>query len=38
MPEKIMVDELAAAGFHLKKTIDDWSGSDYCVILQKTGS
>ena len=35
IPQKIMVDELTAAGFHMEKTIDHWSGNDYCVIFSK---
>jgi ubiquinone/menaquinone biosynthesis C-methylase UbiE len=35
IPEKIMVDELTAAGFHVGKAIDHWSGNDYCVIFEK---
>jgi ubiquinone/menaquinone biosynthesis C-methylase UbiE len=35
IPKKIMVDELTAAGFHVEKTIDQWSGNDYCVIFVK---
>ncbi|HEY2108701.1 MAG TPA: methyltransferase domain-containing protein, partial [Candidatus Acidoferrales bacterium] len=35
IPQKIMVDELTAAGFHMEKTIDHWSGNDYCVIFLK---
>jgi len=35
IPEKIMVGELTAAGFHVEKTIDHWSGNDYCVIFTK---
>ena len=35
IPQKIMVEELTAAGFHAEKTINHWSGSDYCVIFTK---
>jgi len=35
IPQKIMVDELTAAGFRVEKTIDHWSGDDYCVIFVK---
>lgn len=35
IPKKIMVDELTAAGFRVDKTIDHWSGNDYCVIFSK---
>ena len=37
IPQKIMVEELTAAGFHPAKTIDHWSGNDYCVIFTKPG-
>jgi ubiquinone/menaquinone biosynthesis C-methylase UbiE len=35
IPQKIMTDELTAAGFRVEKTIDHWSGNDYCVIFVK---
>ncbi|MGH9746507.1 MAG: class I SAM-dependent methyltransferase [Candidatus Acidiferrales bacterium] len=38
IPQKIMVDELTSAGLHVEKTIDHWSGSDYCVIFVKPRS
>jgi ubiquinone/menaquinone biosynthesis C-methylase UbiE len=37
IPQKIMIDELTAAGFHAEKTINHWSGNDYCVIFTKPG-
>jgi ubiquinone/menaquinone biosynthesis C-methylase UbiE len=37
IPRKIMVEELTAAGFRVEKTIDHWSGNDYCVIFTKPG-
>ena len=37
IPQKIMVEELTAAGFHAEKTINHWSGNDYCVIFTKPG-
>jgi ubiquinone/menaquinone biosynthesis C-methylase UbiE len=33
VPQKIMVDELTSAGLQVEKTINDWSGRDYCVIF-----
>ena len=33
--QKIMVGELTTAGLQVEKTIDDWSGSDYCVIFKR---
>ena len=38
IPQQIMVEELTAAGFHAEKTIDHWSGNDYCVIFTKPGA
>ena len=35
IPQKIVVEELTAAGFQVEKTIDNWSGEDYCVIFLK---
>jgi SAM-dependent methyltransferase len=35
IPEKIMVDELTAAGLQVEKEVKDWSGRDYCVIFVK---
>ena len=37
IPQKVIVEELTVAGFHLEKTIDHWSGNDYCVIFTKPG-
>jgi ubiquinone/menaquinone biosynthesis C-methylase UbiE len=33
--EKVVVQELTGAGLQVEKTIDDWSGQDYCVIFVK---
>ena len=35
--EKIVVEELTNAGLKVEKTVDDWSGQDYCVIFVKRG-
>jgi ubiquinone/menaquinone biosynthesis C-methylase UbiE len=35
IPQKIMMDELTTAGLQVEKTINDWSGRDYCVIFVK---
>lgn len=35
IPEKVMEQELTAAGLQVEKVIDDWSGQDYCVIFVK---
>jgi ubiquinone/menaquinone biosynthesis C-methylase UbiE len=37
IPQKILVEELTAAGFRVEKTIAHWSGDDYCVIFLKPG-
>ena len=37
IPEKVAVEELTAAGLRVEKTIDDWSGNDYCVLFVKRG-
>jgi predicted methyltransferase len=36
IPQKILVDELTAAGFTLQQTFDDWPDDDYCVIFRKS--
>jgi ubiquinone/menaquinone biosynthesis C-methylase UbiE len=36
IPQKVMVEELTSAGLQVEKTINDWSGSDYCVIFKRT--
>lgn len=33
--QKIVVDELTAAGLQLEKTENDWPGDDYCLLLRK---
>jgi SAM-dependent methyltransferase len=33
--QEMMVGELTAAGLQVEKTINDWSGSDYCVIFKR---
>lgn len=35
IPQKILVDELKAAGFTLEQTLNDWPEDDYCVIFRK---
>ena len=35
IPEKIVIDELTESGLKVGKTIEDWSGHDYCVIFTK---
>ena len=36
IPQKILVDELTAAGFSVQQTFDDWPDDDYCVIFRKS--
>jgi ubiquinone/menaquinone biosynthesis C-methylase UbiE len=33
--QKLVIDELTAAGFQVEKTVDDWPGDSYCVLLVK---
>jgi ubiquinone/menaquinone biosynthesis C-methylase UbiE len=35
IPEKIVIEELTAAGLQLEKTVDDWPNDDYCVVFIK---
>jgi len=35
IPEKILIEELTAAGFQLVKALDDWPDHHYCVIFRK---
>jgi len=35
IPQKIVVEELKAAGFELSKTANDWPGDSYCVVFVK---
>ncbi|MGA8144715.1 MAG: methyltransferase domain-containing protein [Candidatus Acidiferrales bacterium] len=35
IPQKILVEELTTAGLRVEKTVDHWSGNDYCVIFVK---
>jgi ubiquinone/menaquinone biosynthesis C-methylase UbiE len=37
IPEKVVVEELTAAGLQVEKTINDWSANDYCVLFVKRG-
>jgi ubiquinone/menaquinone biosynthesis C-methylase UbiE len=37
IPEKVVVEELTAAGLQVEKTINDWSANDYCVVFVKRG-
>ena len=35
IPEKILVQELTAAGFKVDKSFDDWPEDGYCVLFRK---
>jgi len=35
IPEKIVIEELTAAGLHLEKSVDDWPHDSYCVLFVK---
>ena len=36
IPEKIVIEELGAAGLTVEKIIDDWPEGSYCVVFVKT--
>ena len=33
IPQKIVIEELTAAGLRLEKTLDDWPDGDYCLLF-----
>lgn len=35
VPQKIVIEELTAAGLQLEKVVNDWPGDDYCVLFVK---
>ena len=35
VPQKILIEELAAAGFEVVKAQTDWPDNDYCVVFRK---
>jgi ubiquinone/menaquinone biosynthesis C-methylase UbiE len=35
IPQKIVVEELTAAGLHLEKVVNDWPDRSYCVLFVK---
>ena len=35
VPQKIMIEELTAAGLQMRKTVNDWPDDDYCVFFVK---
>jgi ubiquinone/menaquinone biosynthesis C-methylase UbiE len=35
IPQKVLIDELSAAGFQQLKIVNDWPADDYCVLFIK---
>ncbi len=35
IPQKVVIEELTAAGLQVEKTVDDWLDDDYCVLFVK---
>ena len=35
IPQKIVIEELTAAGLHLEKAVNDWPDDSYCVLFVK---
>jgi predicted methyltransferase len=35
IPQKIVIEELTAAGLQLEKAVNDWPNDDYCVLFVK---
>src|SRR5437899_3116337 len=35
VPQRIVIEELTAAGLQVKKVVNDWPGDDYCVLFVK---
>jgi ubiquinone/menaquinone biosynthesis C-methylase UbiE len=35
IPQKILIEELKAAGFQLEKVVNDWPDDDYCALFVK---
>jgi ubiquinone/menaquinone biosynthesis C-methylase UbiE len=35
IPERIVIQELTAAGLRVEKTVDDWADESYCVVFVK---
>jgi ubiquinone/menaquinone biosynthesis C-methylase UbiE len=35
IPQKIVIEELTAAGLRVEKIVDDWPGDSYCVLFVK---
>ena len=35
IPQKVVIEELTAAGLHVEKIEDDWPGQSYCILFVK---
>lgn len=35
IPQKILIEEMKAAGFSVEKIVNDWPGDNYCVLFRK---
>ena len=35
IPQKILIEELTAAGLQVEKVVGDWPNNDYCVLFVK---
>lgn len=35
IPQKVLIDEVTAAGLQLEKIVDEWPGDSYCVLFVK---
>ena len=35
IPQKIVIEELTAAGLQMEKVVNDWPDNDYCVLFVK---
>lgn len=35
IPQKILIEEVTAAGFGVEKIVNDWPADDYCVLFRK---
>ncbi len=35
VPQRIVIEELTAAGLQVEKVVNDWPGDDYCVLFVK---
>ncbi len=38
IPQKVLIDELSAAGFTVDKVVNDWPNENYCVIFRKASA